>query len=167
MAYASSSDVGAITRNLLGAETAFSTTTCPTLAQVDAWLSSGCALINSILKSQGYTGAIPTSSDAYELATQANALYGAWLAELSRTGARVSATERTRASLIRKDFDTMMKDMMGLDFSQLGVTQTQRSYAGGISESDKSLDESDTDRVKPRFKRDDLSNPDAWGGSAS
>ena len=96
MAYAAASDVAALCRNLLGGASAFSATTCPNASQVTAWLSSGCALINSVVKSKGYT-AIGADSDVYEFATAANAHYAAWQAERSRISARVTNDERTKA----------------------------------------------------------------------
>ncbi len=160
MAYASASDVSALTRNLIGAASAFDTSTCPTLAQVNVWLSTGCAVINSRLAGMGY-GTIATTSAAYEVAQQANACYAAWFAERSRQNARTSADERGRADIFKTDFEDLMEILLSLDLSQNGVTQTSRAYAGGISLSDKDSIESDTDRVIPRFARGMFGNSEA------
>ena len=168
-AYASPSDVGSLTRNLLGSASEYDTTTCPTLAQVNAWLSSGCALIDASLKAKGY-GAIPTSSEAYDFAREVNALYASWLAERSRTGARVADNERTRADMLKRDFNDGLTMLLAMDFSYLGITPTVKSYAGGIDRSDKTTVELDTDRVQPRFSRGqfrDPEGPDAAATSAS
>ena len=171
MAYAAASDVGSLTRNLLGNLTDYSTTSCPTLAQVTAWLSSGCSVINSNVAALGFTPPIPTSSQAYELAVQVNALFAAWMAERSRTGAIVAANERTRADMLYKDYKALMDVLLGLDLSDVGVSVTTAgvySYAGGISKADKSIDESDSDRVLPRFERDQFANPESgWGTRSS
>lgn len=166
MAYASASDVGALCRNLLGAASGFDTSTSPTLTQVTAWLSSGCALINAAIGEYGYEP-IPTTSAAYDLAAETNALYGAWLAERSRINARIAADERTRADMFRRDFEYHLDWLTGLNLSVLGVTQLSsaaRPYAGGISRSDKSAVESDTDRVAPRFARGQFRNTEAGEG---
>ena len=160
MPYASACDVAALTHNLLGNIPNFTTTTCPTLAQVNVWLTTGCAVINSRLASKGVS-AIPTSSEAYGVAQQANALYAAWFAERSRISARVSKDERSRADMMKSDFDALMEVLLDLDLSRMGVTQTSVAYAGGISVSDKSTVQSDSDRVKPRFARGMLRNLDA------
>lgn len=152
MAYCPSSSVAALTRNLVSGASDFSTSTSPTDSQVNGWLSSGCSLINAQLASKGY-GVIPTSSAAYELAAQANALYGAWLAERSRTNARTSADERGRADMMKDDFDAQMKVLLDIDLSRMGVSQTSTAYMGGRSITGKESVEADSDRVLPRFTR--------------
>lgn len=161
MAYASASDVYAYTHALIAPATApgFTTTTCPTLAEVTVWLSSGCSVINARLGSLGY-GAIPTTSAAYDLAVAANALYGAWMAERSRVNARVSADERTRADMFKRDFEFHLNQLVELDLSRMGVSRVSGVYMGGISVSDKTSVENNTDRVAPRFKRGMNRNPE-------
>ena len=163
MSYASASDVGALTRNLLGAASAYDTTTCPTLTQVNMWLTTGCAVINSKLAAYGYA-AIPTTSGAYGLAQQAEACYGAWMAERSRQSARTGDDERTRAEAFKKDFDYLLKLLSELELDRMGVDTVDATtllYAGGISISDKASTEAEGDRVKPRFTRDMFKNPES------
>jgi hypothetical protein len=57
--------------------------------------------------------------------------------------------------------------LVEMDLSRTGVTQTSVAYAGGISRSDVSSVESNTDRVKPRFTRGRFSNPEAGNDSDS
>ena len=161
MAYAAASDVGALCHNLIGAASGFDTSTSPTLTQVTAWLSSGCAVINSILGTHGY-GAIPATSTAYDFARDANAQFAAMRAEQSRINARITPGERTRADKFKQGFDDAMKMLKEIDLSQLGVSVQRTSvYAGGISDSDRDTVESDGDRVAPRFIRGMLRNPEA------
>ena len=164
MAYASASDVSILTPHLLSGSTAstFTTSTSPTLNSVNSWLSSGCAMINARLGSKGYDS-IGESSGAYEFARQANALYGAWMAEMSLLSARVSKSENARAQIFKKDFEDMVGMLLSLDLSQMGVTRGKAppaNYAGGISETDKTETEDDTDRVRPRFGRGMFDNSD-------
>lgn len=158
MAYASASDVSALTRNLIGSASGYDTSTCPTLAQVNVWLSSGCALIESALASDGY-GTISVTSQAYGLAQLCNALYAAWMAERSRISSRVAVDERTRADMVKKDFEYHLDLLRELDLSRMGVTQTGVPYAGGISVSAKNTRQNDTDRVNARFSRGQFRNP--------
>lgn len=151
-AYASASDVAALCRNLLGPEPNFSDATSPTQTQINSWISSGCAVINANLASRNY-GAIPQSSPAWEMARDINALYAAWMAERSRTLTRITADERTRADMFKRDYKEQLDALMVLDMSALGVAQTGAAYAGGISAADKATQESNTDRVTPRFVR--------------
>lgn len=159
MAYAISSCVAALCRNLVAGASDFDTSTSPTQAQVNSWLSSGCALINNRLGSAGY-GAIPATSGAYDLAAQANALYAAWMAERSRINARTTSDERTRADMLKKDFEYMLEALVNDDLSRQGVSQSGTVYAGGISRSDKDAVEGNSDRVAPRFVSGQFKHPD-------
>ena len=160
MAYASASDVAGLTRNLIAPGSTFTTSTSPTLASVNGWLSAGSALIDTRLASAGY-GPIPAGNVAYDLAVQANAAFGAWWAERSRTNARVATNERTRADYFKKDFNDLMDVLLALDLSRGGVSQTSVAYAGGQSVADKDTVEADGDRVQPRFVRGMFENPEA------
>jgi len=155
MPYCSASDVYALTPGLVKPASMFDTSTCPDLTSVNVWLTTGCSVINTQLASHGYD-AIPTTSPAYGLAQQANALFGAWFAERSRINARISADERTRADMFRKDYETLMDMLVMQDLALAGVpvlTTAGTPYAGGISVSDKATVAADTDRVAPRFTR--------------
>jgi len=162
MAYASASDVAAIVRNLLGPAQEFDDlSTSPTLSQVTGWLSSGCSVINTRIGAMGYS-AVPSDSVAYDMAKQINALFAAWMAERTRTNARVAANERTRADMLKKDFESLLDMLVELDLGVLGVDSLSTHsgpYAGGISIGDKQTVEGDSDRVQPRFSRGQFANP--------
>ena len=167
MAYASASDVAGYTPNLVSPASTFDSSTSPAVAQVNNWLSAGCAVINTRLAGAGYA-AIPATSGVYDIARDANALYAAWRAERSRINTRVSADERTRADMFSKDFRFLLDELVSMDLSRSGVTATSVAYSGGTSISDKNSVESDSDRVKPRFSRGMFSNPEGLSlGSAS
>lgn len=152
MAYASSCDVAALTFNLTGGASDFSSSTSPNLTQVNSYLSAGCSLIESTIGQRGY-GAIGATSQAYGMATQINALFGAYLAESSRTNSRVAPGERTRADAFRKAYLDMLDILKTLDLSRLGVSQSGQEYTGGVTVSDKEIRESNADAVQPRFSR--------------
>jgi hypothetical protein len=164
MAYASASDVAVLVRNIMGTSASFDSATCPTLTQVNTWLTTGCGVINTKIAQYGY-GPIPTSSEAYGLAQQANAAYGAWWTERSRTLSTVRAEERTRADMFKKDFFDLLDLLCEIDLGSVGVAKSSgvkpRVHAGGISVDGKDTLEQDTDRVTPRFKRGMFGNPEA------
>lgn len=160
MAYATACHVFAHCYSLVKPASAFDTTTCPTLAEVTQWLTTGCAVINTHLAARGYSTPAADSS-LYEMLGQANALWAAALAEDSRVSARISADERTRGDRFYSQFEKLMKTVDTLSLGYLGLTQTSKAYAGGISVSDRELVSSNTDRVPPRFKRYDGRNPEA------
>ena len=156
MAYASASDVSSICPHLIGSTAStFDTSTSPTANEVTAWLSSGSSIINAKLASKGYD-AIGATSIAYEFARQANALYGAYMAERSRLSARVSKQENTRGDVFKSDFEDMLEMLTGMDLSRMGVGRSlapPTPYSGGTSKADKEEYEADTDRIAPRFAR--------------
>ena len=161
MAYASASDVSSLVPHLIGSTASeFNTSTSPTLTEVNAWLSSGSSIINAKIASRGYD-AIGATSIAYEFARQANALYGAYMAERSRLSARVSKQENTRGDVFKSDFEDMLEMLVGLDLSRMGVGRSlgpPTPYAGGISATDKEEYEADSDRIAPRFARGMFNN---------
>ena len=166
VAYASASDVAALCRNILGAASAFGSTTCPSSTQVDTWLTTGCSVIETKLAGCGGYGPIPTSSAAYGLAQQANAAYGGWWAERSRTIGGVNAGERTRADMLKKDFFDLLDMLCAMDLGSVGVPLTSngvhpRIHAGGISIDGKRTRENDSDRVTPRMVRGMFGNAEA------
>src|SRR3990167_4994923 len=133
MAYASGTDVASLCKNLVGSASSFDTSTSPNLTQVNLWLSSGCALINSALGSRGF-GAIPTTSAAYDFARDATALYAAWRAESSRINARVAPGERTRADKFKHDFTDALCELKAMDLARGGVSVANwQGGAGGVS----------------------------------
>lgn len=164
MAYASASDVAALTKNLVGGTGDFTDSSSPNVTQVDFWLSTGSAIINTRLAGAGYSP-IPESSEAYGMAAQINAVYAAWMAERSRTNARSNPGERTRSDLFKDDFKMLLEMLLDMDLSVVGVpiltgsSTRARPYAGGISVSDKETVRANTDRTTPRFGRDMNSDP--------
>lgn len=162
MAYASSSDVGILSPHLLAGASDFSSSSSPTQTAVNSWLSSGSAIINAKLASKGYSS-IGATSGAYGIAQQTNALYGAWMAEISLVSARVAKSENTRADMFKKNFWDLLDMLCELDLSNMGVGRGNAppaNYGGGISRSDKDTTESDSDRVTPRFERGQFENID-------
>lgn len=160
MGYCSSSDVGALSPHLISGAGDFTTSTSPTLVQVNQWISAGSSIINTRLAAKGY-GAIPTTSMAYDFARDINANYGAYRAELSRLSSRVSRDENTRADFFKKAYMDMLNDVVVLDLSNAGVPRDYAppaNFAGGISVSDKQENDSDPDIVQPRFQRGQFQN---------
>ena len=152
MAYCSSSDVAALCKNLTSGGSDFTTSTSPTLAQVNTWISAGSSLFDATLAGMGF-GTIPATSVAYDLATQVNASFAAYRAERSRSNPRTAPGEKGRAEQLKDDYIDMLETLTTLDLSRMSVSQTSKAYSGGISVSDKKTVEGDSDRVSPRFIR--------------
>ena len=166
MGYASSSDIGILCPHLLACGSSsgsdFSASTTPTLNAVNAFISSGSNVIDTRLASKGYDS-IPNTSIAYGMAREANAFYGAYLAERSLLSARVSKMENSRADFFKKDFNDTLEMLVNLDLSNAGVGRSlapKSPYTGGISETDKDNQQDNLDRVPPRFSRGFATNPE-------
>jgi len=155
VAYADKTDVNAFCKNLLGAASGFDTDTDPTLIFVDAWLSSGCAVLETQLGSHGYTTPVASTVAAYGWLTNLNALYAAARAEMSRTNVTLRVGERTRGQVFDKMFWDELKRMLDMDLTMAGVGRSATGvvYVGGISVADKQAKEGDSDRVGPKFQK--------------
>lgn len=155
-AYAAASNVAGLCKNILGPERVFSTSTCPNKASVDAWLSSGCAVIETYLGGAMYDVPVASGTVAYDWIRDLNALYGAAMVEMSRTNVTLAPGERTRSQIMWEWFWDQLEKIMESDLTYAGATRSStggKIYAGGISIADKQTYESDSDRVIPRFGR--------------
>jgi len=161
MAYCSTSDVAAYCSNLITGASDFSASTVPTQAQVTRWLSSGSALIDSALMQRGFAPVSDSSCTLYQEFSEMNALYGAAKAETARTNVRLAPGERTRGQVFAKEFADWLKELQSRDLSRAGLSYSHLGYVGGVSIADKDTVSSDTDRVSPRFNRDEFKNPRA------
>lgn len=154
MSYSATSDVAAYVPNLIDGAADFDATTRPTKAVVENFLSSGCAIIESELQTGGYAVPVPGNSTVRISIKQLETWYGVAEAESVRSTARVAATDRTRAQFFAAKFEKGLDKLLSRDLSRAGLSHTSKLYAGGISVSDKETVEDDTDRVAPRFERD-------------
>jgi len=161
MAYASASDVAALTPQLLGGEANFGPSTSPTDTEVETWLSTGCGILEGHLESWGYDPPPGSATAAWSFLKHLNALYAAAQAELSRMNVSLSPEERTRAEYLDERFWNELERLRKMDLSAMGLSKnaTRVLYAGGISESDKNTWDEDTDRVPPRFRRGQFAYP--------
>lgn len=155
MAYCSASTVAGLCRNLLGQEGGFSFSSCPTINDVNQWLSSGCSIIESQLAGCKYTVPVAGGTAAYDWLAHLNALYGAAYAEMSRTTVTLGPQERTRGQIYLEQFWNQLNMLCKTDFTLAGLTRTTAGtlYVGGISVTEKDTYENNADRVPPRFFR--------------
>lgn len=176
MAYASASDVAALAQPVLAGSTDFPVTAqtnrlVPTLAQVESWLSSGCAILEGTIESMGYSVPVGSTLSLYGELKFLNALYAAAWAELSAITGTVEPRARTRGQVLMDYFKMGLQDLKERDLEEVGLTQEQVNnayiYVGGLEVSDKQDNESDTDIVQPRiargmFKFPGANSPDSY-----
>lgn len=161
MSYSSPSAVGAYCRSLLGEFTTWTESSCPTIQQVKGWLSTGCSIIEARLSGAGYSVPVGKSAGAYDWISDLNALFAAARAEMSRSNVTLGPGERTRGQVFEEMFWKGIDDLTEHDLTSLGVDRASRGqmYAGGISYGDKQSYESDSNRVVPRFGREQFRFP--------
>jgi len=152
MAYSAASNVADYCPTLLE-DGVFTSTTRPTKAAVERFLSSACAVIEGRLTAAGYSVPVPGTAAVYDQIVDLETLYAAARAETVRLSARTAATERTRGQVFMEEFNRGLADLLKLDLTTMGVGYSGDLYAGGISVADRESQEADTDRVTPRFTR--------------
>lgn len=160
--YSCASSVAVFCPNLTGGSPNFWEGSTPPRAAVEEWLSTGCMLIHSALEAAGYDVPVTTSTEGlYGEVRQLETFYGVAMAEYSRRSSRVSTQERTRAEVFMELFEDGMKKLAGKDLAQVGlsVSGTAKIHIGGISKTRKETVEEDTDRVEPRFYREQFRFP--------
>ena len=135
----------------------------PGSAALVNFLSSGCSIINTKIRSLGFAPPAGATSEIYDYLSQLEAQYGAWQAEAARSSPRIAQGERTRADQFKRSFEDGLKllETMDLSRSGLGIDSTTDWYIGGVSQAEKNLVESDTDRVPYRFKKGQFENKNA------
>lgn len=156
MTYASASDVSLYCPEIIGANSEFSDATDPTRVQVERWLDKGYSRINTAFAGHGYATPVGTSATVYDTLVDLEALYAAARAQFARMSSRLAATERAKGQIYLKQFNDELAALFAQDLTRAGVSRasTGTLWMGGISKDEKDSYEDDTDRVKPRFKRD-------------
>lgn len=164
--------VAALCQHLTAAGS-FSTTTQPTLAQVEGWLTEGYGLINTRLMHQGYKQD-QTDTDLLRALQPYNIWYAAAMAEYSQASAGFSEGSGGRGDMFMAMFwGSSSRDgklYLGLDaliqskaFALLGAgihtDPTDYLSVGGISRDEKRTAEQDADLVPFMFTRDKFSAP--------
>ncbi|KKL24171.1 hypothetical protein LCGC14_2417980 [marine sediment metagenome] len=167
MAFSTCAQVAALIPNLLNGASNLddlAEDVRPASTAIRSFMSGGCALIIAKFNTMGFNA--PGAGEAlYDFLADIEANYAAWRSELARSSPRTAKGERSRADDFRKAYEANLRQLDKMDLTMLGFTpkETRGSgwYAGGISVADKEAVESNTDRVKPRFKRDKFANPDS------
>jgi hypothetical protein len=153
MAYSAASNVADYCPGLVE-DGVFTATTRPNQAAVERFLSAGCAVIEGRLKAAGYSTPVGATAAVYDQIVDLETLYAAARAESVRMTARTTAGERGRSALFMEEFNRGLDDLLKRDLSLVGLSHTSRLYMAGTSVADKEAVEDDSDRVAPRFKRD-------------
>jgi len=141
---------------LIGAGESFSDTTKPTRVEVNRLLDKGYSIINTRLTQQGYSTPLSGTETVFDEIVDLESLYAAAMAQMGRMSSRLGPQERTKGQVLLELFNKRLDALLDGDLSLAGLTpvSARRGYVGGISRSEKKTYTSDTDRVAPRFTRD-------------
>jgi len=156
MAYCSASDIFSYSENLTHGQPMFNAETKPTLNQVNMFMSSGCAAIHTKMTEAGWSVPVASGTDLYDRLKDLNALFAAGRAELTRVNTTIGPGERTRGQIFLDLFKLELSELVSEDLTTIGgavSTTDGEIFVGGISVTSKDSYNNTTDRVQPRFKR--------------
>jgi hypothetical protein len=163
MPYCSASNTASFCTDILAGKTQFDNTTDPTLTQINMWLSSGCAVIESKLASYRYVVPVAQGTVAYDMLSDLNALYAAARAEMTKAVATLQLGERTKGQVLDKMFWDELNQLCQTDLTYAGVQrntgQVGKLYAGGTNRADVDMRKNDSSTVKSRIQRDQFRFP--------
>lgn len=138
-------------------DSAFSTDTNPTKAQVEKWLTTSHALIAGWLLEFGYSS-VQTDPVVLGILEEANAIDTVIKVELNNP-TTINGEPNDRFKWFQSRRDELKEIIDGLGLASMGATlegdrTSLQISASGISKSDKQTVRDDTDAVQHRFRRD-------------
>jgi hypothetical protein len=156
--YGSVAEVTALTRLYLQGQSAFNSTTRPTLTEVEAFIDKASGVLNLALASKG-VGVPVTQTDArFACAGWVVSLAAAWV-ELSQPTAAGGDEENPRALLIARLGERAAEFVAGnaAGFAHLGASQSAAGsnaliFTGAAAQTDRA-DPGDTSLEQPKFTR--------------
>lgn len=158
MSYSSASNVAAYCRDLLGNLSMFpqSGSQTPHIRDIQEWLSSGCALIETAVAGEGYSTPISSGTTAYGVAEHLNTIFAVAHAELSQAALNLAPGERTRGQVFYEMFWDELDRFTDSDLSRQGVdrSSTGQMFVGGINKARLRTVKTNTAMIRARFERD-------------
>ena len=155
--FSSTTEVTAYTRHLLDGQSAFNSTTRPTVTELEKFIDRASSHINIALASEGFTPSAVYANSTAKLAcddwvTERAAKY----VEMTQRGTGYNEEEDSRLQSMKKDAYDFICDM-ALGFKRLGISQTYKLSDGlqftGLTVQSDRADPDDTTLEQPKFKR--------------
>lgn len=138
----------------------FTSSTSPTLAQVQEMIQWIYSDMHTHFYAQGYAGSANSTAAMFDGLVMLNSLGAAAIAEMTRIMDTVRNQERTRGQVLWKMYERQRDIYAQMDLSQAGFQiDTVGPYAGGTEVSDKDIDESNSGLLTPRFFRNQFRGP--------
>lgn len=161
--YSSTAEVTAYTRHLLDGQTAFNSTTRPTVTELEKFIDRSSGLLNMALSSAGFLPSAVRANSTAKLAcddwvTTRSTKY----VELTQRGTGYNADEGSRTAAFENDAGEFVEMITG-GLSNLGIAQSAGNTSEGLNftamdvESARA-DPSDTSKAQPLFTRKGFDN---------
>lgn len=164
--FSSAAEVTAYTRHLLDGQSAFNSTTRPTVTELEKFIDRASGLLNVAIAAEGFSPSAVYANSTTKLAcddwvTMKSAKY----VELTQRGTGYSDAEGSRIAA----FDNMNKDArefvadMALGFRRIGISESDRMSDGlmftGLTVQSERDDPDDTSLEQPKFARSQWDAP--------
>ena len=162
--FSSSAEVTAYTRHLLDGQTAFNSTTRPSVTELEKFIDRASGVLNVALSGEGFSpSAVYGNSTAKLACDDWVTMKATKYVELTQRGTGYSVAEgsRTAAFSIAKDAQEFAADN-ALGFVQLDITQGTKMSDGlaftGLDAQKDRADRTDTSLVQPYADRNQFDN---------
>ena len=157
--FSSAAEITAYTRHLLDGQSAFNSTTRPTVTELEKFIDRASGLLNVAIASEGFSPASVYANSTAKLACDDwVTMRGAKYVELTQRGTGYSDAEGSRIAAfdMNKDAREFIHEL-ALGFVRLGVAEADRMSDGlqftGLTVQSERDDPDDTSLEQPKFSR--------------
>lgn len=157
--YSSAAEVTAYTRHLLDGQSAFNSTTRPTVTELEKFIDRASGILNVAIASEGFNpSSVYTNSTAKLACDDWVTMRATKYVELTQRGTGYSDAEGSRIAAfdMNKDAKEFICDM-ALGFRRLGIDENYRAGDGlqftGLDAQSERADPDDTELEQPKFTR--------------
>jgi hypothetical protein len=161
--FSSAAEVTAYTRHLLDGQSAFNSTTRPTVTELEKFIDRSSGLLNMALRSAGFTpSAVYANSTAKLACDDWVTTRAVKYVELTQRGTGYNADEGSRTAAFENDAGEFV-ELLSDGLINSGIAQNAGNAANGLQytgmtvESDRA-DPSDSSRAQPLFTRRGFDN---------
>jgi hypothetical protein len=156
--FSSAAEVTAFTRHLLDGQSAFNSTTRPTVTELEKFIDRASGLVNVALARAGFTpSSIYENSTAKLTCDDWVTNYAARYVELTQRGTGYSESEGGRLPAFEMGTADEFVNSNKLGFIQLGISQSRKMSAGlaftGLTVQSERTDPDNTSLEQPVFTR--------------
>jgi hypothetical protein len=162
--FSSAAEVTAYTRHLLEGQSAFNSTTRPTVTELEKFIDRASGILNVAIASAGFSpSSVYANSTAKLACDDFVTMKAAKYVEMTQRGTGYSDADGSRlAAFEMKQSARQFIEEMALGFKRLGIGQNYRmgeglQFTGATAQTDRA-DPDDTSLEQPKFKRGQWDN---------